>query len=92
MQFFALARRRTESFTEAQFAEFLDEEAARVRTLYAEGLIRAAYSRSDVLGAVILLEVDDAPSAQALVDSLPLAARGMLEVRLIPVKPYRGFS
>lgn len=50
MQFFVLARRRTESFAEAQFAELLDAEAARVRELYGDGVIRSAYSRADVPG------------------------------------------
>ncbi len=92
MQFFAIMRRRTESFTDEQFAPLLDEEAARVRTLYGEGSVRAAYSRGDVPGAILLLETTDAAAAQTVIDSLPLFARGMLEGQIVPVKGYRGFS
>ena len=92
MQFFGIARRKTESFTEAQFAELLDVEAARVRELYAEGSVRAAYSRGDVLGAVLLLEAENEEAARRIADSLPLLQRGMLEMQIIPVKGYRGFS
>ena len=92
MQFFGIARRKTESFTEAQFAEHLDAEAARVRELYAEGSVRAAYSRGDVPGAVLLLETENEEAAKRIVDSLPLLKRGMLEMQIVPVKGYRGFS
>ena len=87
-----LARRKTESFGEAQFAELLDEEAAQVRTLYGEDSVRAAYSRGDVLGAVLLLEAENEEAAKQIVASLPLAARGMLETQIVPVRGYRGFS
>jgi uncharacterized protein YciI len=70
----------------------LDEEAARVRTLYGEGAIRAAYSRVDTPGAILLLEAADVHEAQAIVDSLPFLARGMSEAQIVPVKSYRGFA
>ncbi len=92
MQFFALARRRTEAFTDDQFAELLVPEADRVRALYAQGTIRAAYSRGDVAGAVLILECANLEEAEAAVATLPLAAKGMLEVQIVPVRGYRGFS
>jgi hypothetical protein len=92
MQFFAIIRRRTERFTDEQFAPLLDEEAARVRALYGEGSVRAAYSRVDVPGAILLLEAADESEAGALVASLPFLARGMSEAQIVPVKSYRGFS
>lgn len=92
MQFFVLARRRTEAFTEDQFAELLGPEADRVRALYAQGTIRAAYSRGDVTGAVLILECGNLEEAEAAVATLPLAAKGMLETQIIPVRGYRGFS
>lgn len=91
MQFVAITRRRTELFSEAQFTERLDAETDRVRALYAEGTIRTIYSRSDVAGAVILLEAADLGAAQAAVDSLPLAQFQMLETEVIPLRAYRGF-
>jgi muconolactone delta-isomerase len=92
MQFLAIARRRVEAFTEAEVAELLPAEAARVRELYALGTVRAIYSRGDVPGAVVLLEAADAAEAGAVMESLPLCRAGMLEVTILPLQPYRGFA
>ena len=92
MQFLAICRRRTEAFTEAQFAERLDAEALRVRELYAEGIVRSAWSRGDVLGACLLLEAASAEEAGEKLRTLPLAEANMLEVQLIPLRGYRGFG
>ena len=91
MQFFAITRRKTESFSEADFAAVLDAEAHRAATLYAEGVFRSLHTRGDVPGAVIGIEALDREAAQAALDSLPLAKLGMMEVQLVPVLPYRGF-
>ncbi|GAC1461062.1 MAG: hypothetical protein PVSMB8_15770 [Vulcanimicrobiaceae bacterium] len=92
MQFFVLARRRTESFSEAQFAEHLDAEAARVRELYGDGVVRSAYSRTDVPGAILMVEAADLDEAHEIVETLPLVERGMLETTVIHVRGYRGFA
>ena len=93
MQFIAVLRRRIESFAEADFASRLDAEALRARELYAEGVVRAAWSRKDVPGAVLLIEAESRDAAEGAVRSLPLIGKGMLELdTLIPLGPYRGFG
>ena len=92
MQFFVLARRRTESFSDAQFTELLGPEAARVRELYGDGVIRAAYSRQDVPGAILLVEAADLAEAEEIVSTLPLVEKGMLETTIVHVRGYRGFA
>ncbi len=92
MQFFVLARRRTEAFDEAQFAEHLDAEAVRVRELYADGVIRSAYSRADMPGAILMLEAADLAEAEEIVGTLPLVELGMLETTIVHVRGYRGFA
>ena len=93
MQFMAVVRRRTESFTDEQFAEVLGPEAERIRELYRDGIVRAIYSRGDVLGAVLLLEAPDEATAHGALATVPLNALGMLEIQqFIPLKPYRGFA
>lgn len=91
MRFLAIARRKTEAFTEQQFEELLGPEAERVKELYSEGVFRSVASRGDVKGAVVELECRDAGQARRAIGSLPLAASGMLDVELIPLLPYRGF-
>lgn len=92
MQFFVLARRRTEAFADSDFTEYLDAEAARVRELYADGVIRSAYSRADVPGAILMVEAADIDEAERIVGSLPLVERGMLETTIVHVRGYRGFA
>jgi len=91
MQFLAITRRRTESFSDAQFAEALGIEADRARALYADGIFRTLNSRGDIPGAVIGIEAPDFAAAQAAIASLPFAQREMMDVEIIPLRPYRGF-
>lgn len=92
MQFLVLARRLTEKFTEEQFAPLLHPEAERVRELYAEGHLRAIWSRGDVLGACFMLECPGLAEAESIAKTLPLNIAGMLEVQIIPLRGYRGFA
>jgi muconolactone delta-isomerase len=92
MQILAVCRRRTESFSQEQFAALLEAEAEAARALYAAGTLRFAWSREDVLGACLLLEVADVEAAAAALQQLPLYANGMLEAQIIPLRGYRGFG
>ncbi len=91
MKFLALTRRHIDRFSEAEFAEVLGPEAEAARALYARGAFREIYSRGDVPGAAIVLEAADLDGARALVAELPFAQRGMMEVDIVPLLPYRGF-
>jgi muconolactone delta-isomerase len=86
-------RRRTETFSEEQFAPVLEPEAQAIRTLYSQGVVRNVWSREDALGAVVLLEADSMDAAREIVAAFPLVQRGMAEVEmLIPMRGYRGFG
>ena len=92
MQYTAFTRRKTEEFTETQFAPLLDKEAEKVRELYAEGFIRQIWMRGDVPGAFMMIEASNEKEALDKLHTLPLHQAGMLElVVLIPLKPYRAF-
>ena len=91
MQFIVITRRRTESFSDAEFAEQLPGESDRARELYADGHFRTINSRGDIPGAVIVVEARDLEDASRLVGTLPLAKLDMMDVQIIPVRPYRGF-
>lgn len=91
MQFIAVVRRLTESFSKEAFDALLDAEADGVRRLYSEGIIRGAWSREDVLGACLLVEADSREHAQSSLMTLPLFHHNMVEYQLVPVRGYRGF-
>ena len=91
MQFLALTRRRTERFTDAEFATHVADEIARARALYAESFIRQVWHRADTPGACLLLEADSETRAREKLDTLPFAEAGMLDITIVPLKPYVGF-
>jgi|SRR5579863_2872098 len=93
MEFMAIMRRRTESFSDDEIERYLEDEAEAVRTMHIEGTLRTIWSRGDALGAVLILEAASIGDAQALIDSLPLMGRGMLDQQmLVPLRGYRGFG
>ena len=91
MQFLSLSTRRTDRFSEAEFAELVDAEASRARELYAAGFIRQIWHRADVPGACMVLEADSLDEARAHLYTLPLIRAGMLDVSIVPLAPYAGF-
>ena len=91
MQFLSISRRRSEQFSDADFAARVPAEMAQARVLYSEGVIRQIWHRADIGGACILLEAESEAHARDKLHTLPLVAAGMLEVTLIPLKPYAGF-
>ena len=92
MQFLTFSWHRSEGVTDADFAAHVDDEAQRARTLYSEGFIRQIWHRADIPGACILIEADTEEHVREMLDTLPLVRAGMLEVQIIPLKPYAGFS
>ncbi len=94
MQFLTLSRRRTDAFPPEAFTpELLALEGARVRELYAAGILRQIWVRGDMPGASILWEADSEADVRTAIDSLPIFKAGMLEIlALVPLKPYPGFG
>lgn len=92
MQFLTMSHRRTEGFTDADFAARVDDEVRQARALYAAGAIRQIWHRGDIPGACILWEAESEEHVRRLLHTLPFAQAGMLEVSIIPLKPYAGFG
>ncbi len=92
MQFLVMSRRRVEQYSDEDFSAVLPKETEAVRALYADGIVRQIWLRGDVAGAAFLVEAEDAVTAQATVDALPMASSGLSEFTLIPLSPYRGFG
>jgi muconolactone delta-isomerase len=94
MQFLSISRRRTDEFPPQAFTpELVAGEGARVKELYAAGLVRQIWARGDAGGAAILWEALSELEARAAVESLPLFKAGLLEIVIfLPLKPYAGFG
>jgi len=94
MQFLSLSRRLVDKFpAEAFTPELASRETARVRELYAAGILRQIWKRGDTPGASILWEAPSKADVEAAIASLPIFQAGLLEiVALIPLEPYPGFG
>jgi len=93
MQIIALLRRRTEKFADADFAPMLPDESQQRRVLYAEGVIRQIWNRTDVPGTAFMLEASDIAEANRQLETLPLVKAGMMEFTTIAgLVPYPGFG
>jgi len=94
MQFLSVSRRRTDEFPPEAFTpELIAGEGARVKELYAQGVVRQIWARADAGGAAILWEAQSEMEVRAAMESLPLFRAGMLEIVILaPLKPYAGFG
>jgi len=92
MQFLSISRRRTDKFSDADFAALTDAEFERARALHVEGVLRQIWRRGDIPGACILWEALSESEVQDMIGSLPMFKAGMLEVTIVPLKPYAGFG
>ena len=93
MQFLTLSRRRTESFTDGQFAALLELEAARVEEMKSEGHVSHVWRRGDLAGACIVWNVETEAQVHTLLATLPFDQAGMLEIlSMIPLTPYNGVN
>jgi muconolactone delta-isomerase len=94
MQLLSLSRRRTDAFPPEAFSrELMARETARVRELYASGLLRQIWKRGDNPGAAILWEAAGEAEVRAALESLPIFEAGMLEIlAVVPLEPYPGFG
>lgn len=93
MQFLSISRRLVDKFPPEAFTpQLVAAETARVRELYAAGILRQIWKRGDAAGACLLWEAASIDEVRGAIKSLPIYQAGMLElVALIPLDPYPGF-
>lgn len=94
MQFLSLSRRLVDQFPPEAFTpQLMALETAKVRELYATGILRQLWKRGDIPGASILWEAGSEAEVRAAIASLPIFQAGLLEiVALVPLEPYPGFG
>ena len=93
MKFLALEHDLAEITASGQFNEsLLKDEAQRVWELYQAGLIRELYFRADRHEAVLVLECTNAEEAEAVLNTLPLVRKNLVNFELIPLIAYPGFA
>ena len=90
MQFLTLSQRAER--VEAPDNELVEAEVQRARVLHAQGYMRRLWHRADGPGACVLWEVEDEGRLWELLKSLPFLRAGVVEVSVIPLRPWAGFG
>lgn len=90
MQFLTLSRRK-EGLTDDEYVACAAEEVRQAQLLYEEGFIRQIWHRTDAPGACILVEAASEELVRERLNTLPFVKAGMIEVSVIPLRPYSGF-
>jgi hypothetical protein len=70
-----------------QIMAVIPEEIRATVKLYLDGRIREWYSRGDGKGVVFLVDAKTEDEAKALVETLPLAKKQLMDHQYIPVGP-----
>ena len=73
--------------TPQQIMAVIPEEIQATVKLYLDGKIRQWYSRGDGKGVVFLLDAKSEDEARALMETLPLAKKELMDHQYIPVGP-----
>jgi len=76
----------------AQVMKTLPEEVRETVKLYLDGRIQQWFSRSDGRGVIFIVNASDAAGAEAIMDGLPLARSGLVNLEytaLGPLSPLR---
>ncbi len=92
MRFLVLTRRRAQSFPAEAFDSPYETEVARTRALYAARFTRQIWRRADRSGACQIVEAEARPMHVSSCPPSPLCRQGMLDIEIIALKPYAGFS
>ena len=92
MQFLVMSRRRSEDFPQEEFDRLFADEASRAREFYAAGFTRHIWHRVDGGGVCQVVEARDEAEVRDTLAPLPFAKRGMLDIDVVALKPYAGFT
>lgn len=91
MQVLVIARVKSTILIE-QVLPFVSMEADRAWKFYASEQIRQMYYIADMSGAVMLWEGEDVESVTQEAQKLPMFKEGILELEILPLKPYTGYA
>jgi hypothetical protein len=92
MQHIAILKLKPEATEEAQ-AKLRRAEVQMVWKLMVSGALRSInFFSGDGRGAVLHLETPDRPSAEAVVQSLPMVGAGLLRSEILSLAPFTGLA
>ena len=92
MQFLTVSRRLAEKVPDGDLASLTEAEFECARALYSQNFIRQIWHRGDIPGACLIVEAESEQQVRETLRTLPFFKAGMLDVVIIPLKPYTGFA
>jgi len=92
MQFLTISKRLNGEGAETDLSVLAEDEFERGRALYLQNFIRQIWHRADTPGACLLVEAESEQQVRETLSTLPFFQAGMLEILVIPLKPYAGFG
>jgi muconolactone delta-isomerase len=92
MQFLTVSRRLAENAPDGDLASLTEAECECARALYSQNFIRQIWHRGDIPGACLIVEAESEQQVRETLRTLPFFKAGMLDVVIIPLKPYAGFA
>ncbi len=75
-----------------QVLPFVSPEAVQAWEFYASEQIRQMYYIADMSGAVMLWEGESVESVTKEAQKLPMYEAGVLDLEILPLKPYTGYA
>jgi len=92
MQFLTISKRLAGEGSETELSLLAEAECERGRALYSQSFIRQIWHRADTPGACLLVEADSEQQVRETLSTLPFFQAGLLEIVVIPLRPYAGFA
>ncbi len=90
MQFLTVSRLQVRDSAPGE--DLIRAEVQRARALYSEGRIRQLWHRTDGPGACVLWEAESEEQLREMLATLPFSQAGIVEISVIPLRPYSGFG
>lgn len=71
-----------------RFMSYEKAESEQVWKLYTAGLLKEIYLRTDVIGAVIIMQCDSKVEAENAINSLPMVKAGLFDVSYMTLSEW----
>jgi hypothetical protein len=91
MQVLVIAHVKSEMPVE-QVLPYVSPEAAKAWEFYASEQIRQMYYIADMSGAVMVWEGESVESVTKEAQKLPMYEAGILDLEILPLKPYTAYA
>ena len=96
MQILALLR-TLPSATPDHLGPLVKSEAEEIWALHLNGTLRSAHflqapGAPFPSGVTLMLETDNLATAEALIDALPMVAKGLIAAEILPLAPFTSYA